>query len=111
MAALALIAGLRMHGVVDRIEGGYAVVEWEGAALGDIPVALLPADVGEGDKVVLRLRRGPARDVLLPTASGVIELPEELLPRGVRAVVTRPRREARSNQKRGRDVANADDRG
>lgn len=52
-----LVFGLRVHGVVDRVEGDWAVVEWEGRSIGDLPLSALPSGVREGDGVVAVLRR------------------------------------------------------
>lgn len=61
-SAALVVLGLRLHGVVDRVEGAWAVVEWEGRSITDVPTAVLPAGVREGDDVVAVLRRrSPAR--------------------------------------------------
>lgn len=67
---------LTLHGVVDQVDAGWALVEWEREAFSWVPADSLPAEVGEGDHVVLRRHRGGTP----------IELPEELAPRGGRAV-------------------------
>lgn len=41
-----------MNLVIDRIEGDFAVVEFDGQPF-DLPVAALPPGVGEGDRLVL----------------------------------------------------------
>lgn len=56
MSACAALLGLQLRGVVDRIEGPMAVVEWRAGLLSDLPAALLPAGAGEGDAVVVQLR-------------------------------------------------------
>ncbi len=48
-----LLLGLRLSGVVDRIEGSQAVVEWREDALSDLPLAILPAELSEGDRLTL----------------------------------------------------------
>lgn len=56
-----LLLGIRLTAVVDRVEGPMAVVEWRSDTLADLPLALLPPDVGEGDRLLLRIglhRRG-----------------------------------------------------
>ena len=73
---MTLLLWLGLHGVVDQVDAGWALVEWDRRAFGWVPAEALPPEVGEGDRIVLRRRRG-----------GVpIELPEELVPRGGRAV-------------------------
>ncbi len=72
--AALLWSTLVLHGVVDRVENGMAVVEWEGSAIGYLPVELLPPAAAEGDTVVLevrsrarlRMRRGSLPDATLP---------------------------------------------
>jgi len=54
-AAVLVAAGL--VGIVDLVDEGWAVVEWDGRAFGFVPADLLPRGVGEGDRVVLRPRR------------------------------------------------------
>lgn len=46
-----------VHLVVDQIDGGVAAVEWNGTDIAHLPVDLLPADVSEGDRLVLKVRR------------------------------------------------------
>jgi len=63
MIATALL-GAWLVGVVDQIDGGWALVEWDGRAFGFVPADRLPPGVGEGDRVVLRpRRRGEAFDL------------------------------------------------
>lgn len=68
-----LLVGLRLWGVVDRVEGAYAVVEWQAEDLVDVPLSALPPDVGEGDRLYIRFglqERGSA----LALASGSVLL-------------------------------------
>ena len=85
--SLLLFGGFVLHGVVDRIEGRYAVVEW-GAQVFDVPVELFDEPVAEGRPVVLRTRPhrhgawqsshgqlrllagSPSSDLVLPAPSG-----------------------------------------
>jgi len=78
-----------LHGVVDRLEGGYAVVEWQDQRFSDVPLEQFAQPVGEGQSVRLRLRahrRGawlaegaqlrlpagdPRRDPVLPAPRGL----------------------------------------
>ena len=46
---------LRALGVVDRVEGPMAVVEWQIDAATDVPLALLPPDIREGDRLRVHL--------------------------------------------------------
>ena len=55
MCSLMLWLGLASVGVVDRVEGPMAVIEWSEGQFSDVPVWLLPG-VQEGDRVCL-LRR------------------------------------------------------
>ncbi len=48
-AFMAVLLAIRLSGVVDRVEGDLAVVEWSVDAFGELPVALLPPDTREGD--------------------------------------------------------------
>lgn len=45
----------QLYGVVDRVEGDLAVVEWRVDAFADLPLALLPPEVGEGDRLTVTL--------------------------------------------------------
>ena len=76
-AAFLVLFGLRLHGVVDQIDAGWAAVEWQGEALGFVRVEMLPDGVREGDPVLLRerARRG-----------ALVHLPTEVAPRGERTV-------------------------
>lgn len=40
-----------MVGIIDRFEGDYAVVEWNGSEMKDIPRSLLPKECKEGDVI------------------------------------------------------------
>lgn len=42
---------------VDRVEDAWAVVEWCGAVIGEVPVAAIAGAVREGDVLVVRTRR------------------------------------------------------
>ena len=53
MRAALLVASLRLDAVVDRVEGQVAVLEWHAGEYADVPLALLPLDANEGDRVVL----------------------------------------------------------
>ena len=73
---LALIFGVRLVAVVDRIEGDTAVLEWSAGVFADSPLDLLPQDTVEGDRLVAWLR---------PTASGPLAMhgPAIITPQGV----------------------------
>lgn len=45
---------LAVHGVVDRVEGAFAVVEWRGELTTDVPLAALPPGIAEGDALIAR---------------------------------------------------------
>lgn len=47
--------------VVDRIEEGWAVVEWCGAVVSDLPLVVLPVSIAEGDRVRFVVRGGRFR--------------------------------------------------
>lgn len=49
---------ISMRLVVDRFENGFAVVEAEDGTMHDIPRSLLPADVSEGDVVLIGMDLG-----------------------------------------------------
>ncbi len=54
LAPLSAMAGPPARvGIVDRIEGEYAVVEWDVDGFADVPLGLLPPGVREGDQVLL----------------------------------------------------------
>lgn len=82
-----LLLGLRLVGVVDRVEGPMAVVEWRADCFGDLPLSLLPGGTGEGDQLLFDLdlhERGallalePGRAlVLLPGRPSTLNLPVE----------------------------------
>lgn len=59
MTPVLLAVALRAVVVVDRVEGDVAVVEAADGALFDWPVAALPPGAREGDRLVVRVRRGP----------------------------------------------------
>lgn len=48
---------------VDRIDGSYAVLEWNDVQLTEIPVSALPPDVAEGDRLLLHARTLPRSSV------------------------------------------------
>ncbi len=52
---------------VDRIEGPYAVLEWDDAHITEVPVAALPPNVEEGDRIVLRARTLAPSSVTRPS--------------------------------------------
>ena len=80
IAAALLWSTLVLHGVVDRIEGDMAAVEWEGEAVGLVPVELLPPSAAEGDDVVLQVRTR-SRLRLWRRRLPDTELPQEVSPR------------------------------
>ncbi len=49
-----LLLGLRITGVIDRVEGDQAVIEWREDALTDLPLAILPPELREGDRLIFR---------------------------------------------------------
>lgn len=55
MSWAAVALGLRLTGVVDRIEGDQAVVCWDADHCTDLPLAVLPR-VQEGDGLVVQVR-------------------------------------------------------
>ena len=42
-------------GIIDRIEGSYAVVEWQDRSISDLPTAMLPPGCGEGASIQMVL--------------------------------------------------------
>lgn len=48
---------------IDRIEGPYAVLEWNDVQLTEIPVNALPPNAAEGDRFVVRARTLPRSSV------------------------------------------------
>ena len=58
---------------VDRVEAGWAVVEWCGARVSEIPLDVFPVPIAEGDRVrfVVRGGRPPAG----PVRTAVLLLP------------------------------------
>jgi hypothetical protein len=54
---------------VDRIEDGWAVVEWCGAVVSDVPLVALPVSVAEGDRVRFIVRGGRPRPGRVVSAS------------------------------------------
>ena len=108
-----LFLGLRLLGTVDRVEGRMAVIEWRLDAFGDLPVALLPVGLGEGDHIQVRLALydgGPAlaldtRRLLLlrpPAPDAVLLLPPDarLVPGRRYRIGVSPRSEIRSTPRR-----------
>ena len=79
MSWAALALGLRLTGVVDRVEGDVAVVCWGPDQQADLPLAALPR-AREGAGLVLRVRPAPRGALALnPRAlagrSGRLDLP------------------------------------
>lgn len=50
---------------IDRIDGAFAVLEWNDVQLTEFPVIALPPDVEEGDRIVLHTRALPRSSVAL----------------------------------------------
>ena len=50
-----------VEATVDRIEAGWAIVEWCGATVADVPIIALPPDTREGDTVTFHFSRRSAR--------------------------------------------------
>jgi hypothetical protein len=48
---LPFLLALHVHGVVDRIEGDVAVIEWERRNCGPWPLARLPEGIDEGHAI------------------------------------------------------------
>jgi len=48
---------------IDRIEGPYAVLEWNDVQITEIPVTALPPNVAEGDRLVVHTRTLPRSSV------------------------------------------------
>ena len=76
-----MIAGVllaaRLVGIVDQIDAGWVLVEWQGRVFSTVPAAHLPPRVGEGDRIVLR-----------PRPNGhFFELPREVAPDAERPYV------------------------
>ena len=59
LLAILLIQTIPVSGVVDRVEGDWAVVEWCGQALEDLPLKLLPRDLREGEPLRASLDPDP----------------------------------------------------
>ena len=56
-ALTGLLLGVHgLYGVVDRLEGGYAVVEWQDQTFSDVPLEQFARPVNEGQSVRMRLR-------------------------------------------------------
>jgi hypothetical protein len=82
-----VMAGLLLAGVIDRIEGTWAVVEWAPSGeVRDVAAASLPQGIQEGDRILLHVRPHPAGDVtvagrvshqVLITLKGQIHLPSD----------------------------------
>lgn len=58
---MTLALGLVLHGVVDQVDAGIALVEWEGRAFGTVALDALGLEPREGDRLRLRLRRRDLR--------------------------------------------------
>lgn len=56
---LTAVVALAMVVLIDRIEGNYAIVEAPDGSLHDVPLALLPSDVREGDALSVRAADRP----------------------------------------------------
>ncbi len=89
---------LWLLGVVDQVDNGVALVEWEGAVFGTVDVADLPRDTHEGDRVRLRVTTKLLKQH--PTEDGDVSLLLDLehvrarvrrLPRGARRPSTQER--------------------
>jgi len=107
----ASLVGISLMGVVDRVEGDLAIVEWSTGEWSDIPQALWAAPPLEGDHMTLKLRARvlagtPARtgqDSRLQTAHGTLDLPESCLlsPNQPYQLRIRARQTQRTPQRRG----------
>jgi hypothetical protein len=69
-----------LRGVIDRVEGDYAVVAWDDLALSDVPLGMVQGQVREGRSICLRAlldEQGPyvARgEALIPLPAWMPEL-------------------------------------
>ena len=63
---------LYLHGVVDRVEGDMAVVEWRADAFTDVPLALLPAETAEGCHLYLTVDPAPDGPLLALDAQALV---------------------------------------
>ena len=81
-----ILLGMKLCITVDRIEGGYAVLEWSSGETTAVSKHLLPHDLHEGQPLVFSIRRREGGDAhavsshpaMLRTYGGLIELPEHL---------------------------------
>lgn len=48
---------------IDRIDGAYAILEWDDVHVTEIPVVALPPNAAEGDRLVLRALALPRSSV------------------------------------------------
>ncbi len=53
---LMFLLGMHIQGVVDRVEGRFAVVEWDESHLSDLPLSVIPYQVREGQLISLWLK-------------------------------------------------------
>jgi hypothetical protein len=75
-----LITIVLLIGVLDRIEGDWAIIEW--ASTGetrDLTTKFLPSTIQEGDRILLQLRPHPAGDV---TVAGRVSQQHLISPSG-----------------------------
>ena len=63
MMDILLLLSVRFLLIIDRIEGDFAVIEWENYALSAIPLYLIPCKPKEGDHLYF---------VIFPTAIGTL---------------------------------------
>ncbi len=75
-----LITIALLIGVLDRIEGDWAIIEWVSTGeTRDLATGFLPSTIQEGDRILLQLRSHPAGDV---TVAGRVSHQQLLSPKG-----------------------------
>lgn len=57
----------KVSGIIDRIEENYAVVELSGGEFLNIPLGLMPDEVGEGDALQITIERALKETAKLAT--------------------------------------------
>lgn len=75
----------RLEGVIDRVEGDYAVVVWDDLSLSDIPLEMVRPSAREGESLCIEVRGsldGPweaTGEVMTPTRASLRPLPAPAL--------------------------------
>ena len=85
MIFLCLLISMKFLIIIDRIEGDFAIIEWENQALSAIPLVLIPCSAQEGDRLHLFVYPTPTgsmpkhpNQLIIATPKGPIAIPIDM---------------------------------